>query len=51
LALSTALRFEGKSTDEIKQIMDEKAEEAEQQSTMSEAILNSVISRTARENT
>jgi hypothetical protein len=50
LALSTALRFEGKSTDEIKQIMEEKAKEAEEQTALSDAILNSVMSRTAQEN-
>jgi Cdc6-like AAA superfamily ATPase len=50
LALTTALRFEGKSTDEIKQIMEEKAKEAEEQTALSDAILNSVMSRTAQEN-
>jgi len=50
LALTTALRLEGRSADEIGQMMHEKQEAQEQETSVGDAVLNSVLARTAQIN-
>lgn len=50
LALTTALRLEGRSADEIGQMMNEKQEAQEKETSVGDAVLNSVLARTAQIN-
>lgn len=50
LALTTALRLEGRSADEIDQIMAEKQEEDAQEKTLAQSALDNLIAQTAQQN-
>lgn len=50
LPLKAALRLEGRSEDEIEQIMQEKEEEQTQNGTVGEAVLNNLLTKTAKQN-